>query len=113
MIGKLMQQHQTHPTEPKRQISRYGRTRYREGPCEVRSINTCRKRQRKVTKQARVNLLPELELLLQQALGVPLRMTPALDFRVQGLLHSTVEQAEYSRVRELIDRIEDHPHRDE
>ena len=42
-----------------------------------RSI-TCRKRQRKVTKQARVNLLPELELLLQQARCVPLRMTPAL-----------------------------------
>ena len=51
MIGKLMQQHQTHPTETKRQISRCGRTRYRKGPCQVRPrrhTNTCRKRQRKV-----------------------------------------------------------------
>ena len=36
-----------------------------------------------------------------------------LDFRVQGLLHSTVEKAEYVRVRELIKRIENHPHRNE
>ena len=36
-----------------------------------------------------------------------------LDFRIQGLLHSTVEEAEHVRVRELINRIESHPHKDE
>ena len=35
------------------------------------------------------------------------------DFRIRRLLHSTVEQAEYVRVRELINRIDNHPHRDE
>ena len=36
-----------------------------------------------------------------------------LDFRIQGLLQNTVEKTEYVRVRELINRIENHPHRDE
>ena len=36
-----------------------------------------------------------------------------LDFRTQGLLHNTVGKTEYVRVRELINRIEIHPHRDE
>ena len=36
-----------------------------------------------------------------------------LAFRIQGLSHSTVEEAEYVRVRELIDRIENHLDRDE
>ena len=36
-----------------------------------------------------------------------------LDFRIQGLLHNTVEKNEYVRVRELLNRIGNHPHRDE
>ena len=36
-----------------------------------------------------------------------------LDFRFQGLLHSTVEEAEHVRVREVIHRIESPPQRDE
>ena len=34
-----------------------------------------------------------------------------IDFRVSGLPHAVVKQAEYSRVRELVKRIENHPHR--
>ena len=36
-----------------------------------------------------------------------------LDFRNQGLLRNTVGKNEYVRVRELINRLENHPHRDE
>ena len=56
-----------------------------------------------------MNPLPELILLIQQARCVPLRTTPApWTFGLQ----STVKPSN-SRVRELIDRIENHPHRDE
>ena len=41
------------------------------------------------------------------------RDSGTLDFRIQGLLHSTVEEAEHVRVRELLTRIESRPHRDE
>ena len=34
-----------------------------------------------------------------------------IDFRVSGLAHSVVKQAEKSRVRELVKKIENHPHR--
>ena len=34
-----------------------------------------------------------------------------IDFRIPGLPHSVVKQAENSRVRELVKRIENHPHR--
>ena len=34
-----------------------------------------------------------------------------IDFRVSGLPHSVVKQAENSRVRELVKKIESHPHR--
>ena len=34
-----------------------------------------------------------------------------IDFRVSGLPHSVVKQAENSRVRELVKKIEHHPHR--
>ena len=34
-----------------------------------------------------------------------------IDFRVSGLLHAVVKQAENSRVRELVKKIEKHPHR--
>ena len=34
-----------------------------------------------------------------------------IDFRIPGLPHSVVKQAENSRVRELVKKIEDHPHR--
>ena len=34
-----------------------------------------------------------------------------IDFRVSGLLHAVVKQAENSRVRELVKKIESHPHR--
>ena len=34
-----------------------------------------------------------------------------IDFRIPGLLHSVVKQAENSRVRELAKKIENHPHR--
>ena len=34
-----------------------------------------------------------------------------IDFRIHGLLHSVVKQAENSRVRELFKKIENHPHR--
>ena len=34
-----------------------------------------------------------------------------IDFRIPGLPHSVVKQAENSRVRELIKKIENHPHR--
>ena len=36
-----------------------------------------------------------------------------LDFRIQGLRHSTVKEAAYVRVHALIKRIENHPHRNE
>ena len=32
-----------------------------------------------------------------------------IDFRISGLPHSVVKQAEYSRVRELVKKIENHP----
>ena len=35
------------------------------------------------------------------------------DFKIQGLSHSTVEEGEHVLVHELINRIENHPHRDE
>ena len=34
-----------------------------------------------------------------------------IDFRIPGLLHSVVKQAQNSRVRELVKKIENHPHR--
>ena len=34
-----------------------------------------------------------------------------MDFRISGLPHSVVKQVENSRVRELVKRIENHPHR--
>ena len=34
-----------------------------------------------------------------------------IDFRISGLPHSVVKQAENSRVRELVKKIENHPHR--
>ena len=34
-----------------------------------------------------------------------------IDFRVSGLPHAVVKQAENSRVRELVNKIESHPHR--
>ena len=34
-----------------------------------------------------------------------------IDFRISGLPHSAVKQAENSRVRELVKKIENHPHR--
>ena len=34
-----------------------------------------------------------------------------IDFRICGLPHSVVKQAESSRVREFIKKIENHPHR--
>ena len=34
-----------------------------------------------------------------------------IDFRVSGLPHSAVKQAENSRVRELVKKFENHPHR--
>ena len=35
-----------------------------------------------------------------------------IDFRVSGLLHAVVKQAENFRVRELVKKIESHPHRE-
>ena len=35
-----------------------------------------------------------------------------IDFRVSGLLHAVVKQAENIRVRELVKKIESHPHRE-
>ena len=34
-----------------------------------------------------------------------------IDFRISGLPHSVVKQAENSHVRELVKKIENHPHR--
>ena len=34
-----------------------------------------------------------------------------IDFRISGLPHSVVKQAENSRVRELVKQIKNHPHR--
>ena len=34
-----------------------------------------------------------------------------IDFRILGLPHSVVKQAQNSRVRELVKKIENHPHR--
>ena len=34
-----------------------------------------------------------------------------IDFRVPGLSHSVVEEAEHLRAQELVQRIENHPHR--
>ena len=33
-----------------------------------------------------------------------------IDFRVSGLSHSVVKEAEHIRVQELVQRIENHPH---
>ena len=35
-----------------------------------------------------------------------------IDFRVSGLPHSVVKEAEHLRVQELVKRIETHPHRE-
>ena len=35
-----------------------------------------------------------------------------IDFRVRGLSHAVVEEAEHLRVQELVKRIENHPHRE-
>ena len=35
-----------------------------------------------------------------------------IDFRVSGLPHAVVKQAENFRVRELVNKIESHPHRE-
>ena len=35
-----------------------------------------------------------------------------IDFRVPGLSHSVVKEAEHLRVQELVKRIENHPHRE-
>ena len=35
-----------------------------------------------------------------------------IDFRVPGLSHATVKEAEDLRVQELVKRIENHPHRE-
>ena len=35
-----------------------------------------------------------------------------IDFRVPGLSHAVVKEAEHLRVQELVKRIENHPHRD-
>ena len=35
------------------------------------------------------------------------------DFRIQGLRHSKVEQAEQGRVRQLVDIIESYPHKED
>ena len=35
-----------------------------------------------------------------------------IDFRVPGLSHTVAKEAEHLRVRELVQRIETHPHRD-
>ena len=34
-----------------------------------------------------------------------------IDFRVPGLSHAVVKEAEHLRVQELVKRIENHPHR--
>ena len=39
--------------------------------------------------------------------------THKIDFRIQGLSYSSVEEAKHLRVQELINRIENHRHRDE
>ena len=43
--------------------------------------------------------------------GDPLWLDVDIDFRVSGLPHAVVKQAENSRVRELVKKIENHPHR--
>ena len=35
-----------------------------------------------------------------------------IDFRVPGLSHAVVKEAEHLRVQELVKRIENHPHRE-
>ena len=35
-----------------------------------------------------------------------------IDFRVPGLSHAVVKEAEHLRVQELVQRIENHPHRE-
>ena len=42
---------------------------------------------------------------------VDLKEEHKIDFRVPGLSHSFVKEAEHLRVRELVKRIETHPHR--
>ena len=37
---------------------------------------------------------------------------PKIDFRVRGLSHAVVEEAEHLRVQELVKKIENHPHRE-
>ena len=39
------------------------------------------------------------------------REEPDIDFRVSGLPHAVVKQAENFSVRELVKKIESHPHR--
>ena len=35
-----------------------------------------------------------------------------IDFRVPGLSHSVVKEAEHLRIQELVEKIESHPHRE-
>ena len=40
------------------------------------------------------------------------KQMPDIDFRVPGLSHAVVKEAEHLRFRELVKKIESHPHRE-
>ena len=58
------------------------------------------------------NVRTERPVESEQSIGLfTQREEIEIDFRVSGLPHAVVKQAENSRVRELVKKIESHPHR--
>ena len=98
---------QQHPTNPiqKKPIRKHGETRNSIESCRVWS----RKRQNTSEHVRKDNVQCD-----QARMGRPVACdVGTLDFRIQVLLRNTVKKAEYVRDRELINRLENNPHRDE
>ena len=58
-----------------------------------------------------LNILKEIKTSTERPVTVDQKEEHNIDFRVPGLSHSVVMEAEHLRVQELEQRIEDHPHR--
>ena len=86
------------------------------------SVNKLARSITKWTKDCDKRLCPLISYIHHTRTGRPVKngQPPGLftqcedidiDFRVYGLPHAVVKQAENSRVRELVKKIENHPHR--
>ena len=53
----------------------------------------------------------ERPVVCREPVGSPSTFNEVDIFRISGLTHSVLKQAENSRVRELVNKIENHPHR--